>query len=150
MINSRRHKVVLCLTASVVVLAAAGIASSRPAAPPPALSAAAADQLRAQVLNIAAANGEPSPKNGRYVQVSRRLASQLTSGGDIPDDGSAVLVVLEGHFTSSGPRPYGQAAATGSVMTITVDRSTLEPRDLTISNTLPDLTQLGTLTALGN
>ncbi len=105
-------------------------------------------KLHEVASKIAETYGDKQPSNGRALGTTRRALAGVV-GSDLPIDDAVFVVVMHGKFTSSGPRPYGTEAPTGTVLTVAFDPSTLEVTDLMLTPSEPDLAQLGTLVPLG-
>jgi hypothetical protein len=104
--------------------------------------------IRDLVAQVAAQYGDSHPTGSQVVPSNRRAANELASGADTPDATDVYVVVVHGHFVS--PRTAVDATPPhGQVMTLAIDPTTLSVLDLTLSQSTPDLSQLGKPTQLG-
>ncbi len=141
--RSRRLLGAAAATAAVslgLVITTATIASRGADSEPPTVEQVAA--LTAKALEVAKANGEPSPREIRMVVTTRNAAVELT-GGSVSSEDRSVAITMLGEFVADGPRPYGAPGARGNALTLVFDASTLELSDLALTHTEPDLTRLG-------
>ncbi len=115
-----------------------------PGPPSPALLAS----IKTLAFHIAAISGEPSPTNAVIVPSTRIAANEVANGAELTDDSPVYVVSMQGHFTALDA-PYGQKPPTGTVLTLTINPTTMEVLDVTISQTVPDLGKLGPVQSLG-
>jgi hypothetical protein len=136
-------------TAVVIVLTlAAASACGQSNEPPTVAQTGLADpnvsaKLRTMALQVSSANGVPSPKTIEAV------ASPVS--GDIVNDHAAVYVVevTGGTFTDdAASTPPGAPAPSGSVLILTVDAQSFGVTDFGLTDTAPDLAQIGTVVNL--
>ena len=103
-------------------------------------------KLRTMALQASSANGVPSPKTIDAVASPYHQAAEKIVSGDIVNDHVAVYVVevTGGTFTdNAAPTPPGAPAPSGSVLTLTVDAQSFRVLDFGLTDTAPDLTQIG-------
>lgn len=108
-----------------------------------------ADTAPAYVENIAnsmaQSMGDASPTSAQYVLTTRQTAEQMATGSTVDSNQQVYLVVLHGTFVDKYARiPEGTAAPTGSEIEFTIDPSTQQVLDFSISSQKLDLSQLGT------
>jgi hypothetical protein len=103
-------------------------------------------ELRTMALRASSANGVPSPKAIEAVASPDHQAAEKIVSGDVVNDHVAVYVVevTGGTFTdNTASTPPGAPAPSGSVLTLTVDAQSFSVTDFGLTDTAPDLTQLG-------
>jgi hypothetical protein len=103
-------------------------------------------KLRTMALQTSSANGVPSPKTIEAVASADHQAAEKIVSGDIVNDHMAVYVVevTGGTFTdTTASIPPGGSAPSGSVLTLTVDAQTFSVTDFGLTDTAPDLTEIG-------
>jgi hypothetical protein len=103
-------------------------------------------KLRTMALQASSANGVPSPKTIEVVASPDHQAAEKIVSGDIVNDHVAVYVVevTGGTFTdNTASTPPGVPAPSGSVLTLTVDAQSFRVTDFGLTDTAPDLTQIG-------
>lgn len=147
--SSKRALVVAAVVAIVVAAlatAGSGIGQAPPMLAPP--GGAAIATLRVEAVEVAMRYGEAAPTDGRALSTTRRDLGRIFTS-DVPFDDPVYAVVLQGRFTSTGPRPYGTDAPTGRVLTIAFDMSTLSVTDVVMTSGEPDLSPLGESVPLG-
>lgn len=150
MLRTTRRRVVVVAAALVAALSAVGVAiSSSSQTDGPVPDPLAVTELRTAVTEVASANGEKAPADGRVVLTTRKAATAAIGGGDLPYEDPVYAVVVEGTFTGSH-YPPGAKPPTGKYLTVTFDTTTLEARDLMLTQTAPSIDQLGTVVPLGN
>jgi hypothetical protein len=148
--RATRRRVALVAVALVAALSVVGVAiSSSTQSDEPVPDPQAVVQLRDAIAPIAAANGEKAATNGRVVLTTRDAAAAAVSGGQVFSEDPVYAVVVEGSFTSSH-HPSGTEAPSGKYLTVTFDVTTLETRDLMLTQSEPKIDQLGTVVPLGN
>ena len=108
-------------------------------------SPAEIQQLRADALSFAAANGENAPDGGIIVSGNRGDVVTTTMGGAQVDTNQDVFVVrLHGNFVGyEAPRPAGVAPPHGHYLEIVYDAQTKQLTDWSLSATPQDLSHLG-------
>src|SRR5436309_1535448 len=116
--------------------ASAGSASAKLATPNtsrvPAFVTAAASR-------VAAINGDAHPSSAAWVKTTRQTAISAESTDTVDSNQSVYYVVLHGHFAATkGYLGPGAAVPTGTILTLTVDASTGEVLDNSLSNKTPD------------
>jgi hypothetical protein len=103
-------------------------------------------KLRTMALQASSADGVPSPKTICAVASPDHQAAEKIVSGDIVNDHVAVYVVevTGGTFTdNTASTPPGVPAPSGSVLTLTVDAQSFRVTDSGLTDTAPDLTQIG-------
>jgi hypothetical protein len=103
-------------------------------------------KLRTMALQASSADGVPSPKTIEAVFSPNHQAAEKIVSGDIVNDHVAVYVieVTGGTFTdNAASTPPGAPAPSGSVLTLTVDAQSFRVLDFGLTDTAPDLTQIG-------
>jgi hypothetical protein len=103
-------------------------------------------ELRTMALQASSANGVPSPKTIEAVASPDHQAAEKIVSGAIVNDHVAVYVVevTGGTFTdNTASTPPGVPAPSGSVLTLTVDAQSFRVTDFGLTDTAPDLTQIG-------
>jgi hypothetical protein len=111
-------------------------------------SGAVLSQLKALATNITAQYGDNAPSGGQVTVATRQAANEVANGAEIIDSTPVYVVAVQGHFTSPRGGPFG-VAPQGTVMTLVIDSATFDPLDLTLSQTTPNLGQLGPVEGLG-
>jgi hypothetical protein len=111
-------------------------------------------QLQSDAVHAAAAMGETNPADiARVANVDEQtVASALARDGSMSGaSGRSVDVVTEaGHFTGSDlPTPSGSAAPTGTQLTLVIDHATGDIIGVGLTDTAPNLAQLGQTASLG-
>jgi hypothetical protein len=108
-------------------------------------SPAEVQQLRADALAFAKANGESAPDGGVIVSGNRGDVVSTTMGGAQVDTNQDVFVVrLHGNFVGyEAPRPAGVAPPHGHYLEIVYDAQTKQLTDWSISAAPQDLSHLG-------
>ncbi|HVV12024.1 hypothetical protein [Amycolatopsis sp.] len=98
---------------------------------------------------LARALGESQPGAMQYVKTSRQRAATATSGESVNSDNSVYVVQMSGKFTVPAARiPKGAKAPTGSRLTVTINSTSGQVQDWSISNTDHDLARLGTVSPI--
>jgi len=108
-----------------------GCGSSSHATSLPGLTAAKLARLKAIASDAAKANGDAHPSSV-IVFASRRHEANIAAGAGTGVIGSepVYLVVIRGHFVCSGcSGPPGSSPPKGDVMTMVLDRNTLQGLD---------------------
>src|SRR5579862_1055690 len=103
-------------------------------------------ELRTMALQASSANGVPSPKTIEAVASPDHQAAEKIVSGDGVNDHVAVYVVevTGGTFTdNAASRPPGASAPSGSVLTFTLDAQSFSVTDFGLTDTAPDLSQIG-------
>jgi hypothetical protein len=103
-------------------------------------------KLRTMALQASSANGVSSPKTIEAVASPDHQAAEKVVSGDIVNDHVAVYVVevTGGTFTNNtASTPPGVPAPSGSVLTLTVNAQSFSVTDFGLTDTAPDLTQIG-------
>jgi hypothetical protein len=102
-------------------------------------------QLKADALAFAEANGESAPDGGIIVGGNRGDVVAGTMGGAQVDTNQSVFVVrLHGNFVGyEAPRPAGVAPPRGHYLEIVYDAQTKQLTDWNLSAQPQDLTRLG-------
>jgi hypothetical protein len=108
-------------------------------------SPAEIQQLEANALTFAEANGESAPDGGIIVSGNRGDVVAGTMGGAQVDTNQGVFVVrLHGNFVGyEAPRPAGVAPPHGHYLEIVYDAQTKQLTDWNLSAQPQDLTRLG-------
>ena len=109
-------------------------------------------KLRTMALQASSADGVTSPKTMTAVaSPDHQLAEKIVSGDIVNDHVPVyVVVVTGGTFMDNAARtPPGVPAPSGSVLTFTVDAQTFRLTDFGLTDSAPDLTQLGPIMNLG-
>jgi hypothetical protein len=104
------------------------------------------DKLRTMALQASSANGVSSPKTIEAVASPDHQAAEKIVSGDIVNDHVAVYVVevTGGTFTdNAASTPAGAPAPSGNVLTLTVDAQSFRVTDFGLTDTAPDLTEIG-------
>jgi hypothetical protein len=153
----RRPRRTVLIGASALALVVGGSAGALAlgqsvSAPAAALSnPEAAATAQAALPNVMATVSSSGTTQVSIVQSTRQQANTLISGDWVDSDQPVVVVSLTGRFTyldaSGGP---GQAAPSGTSLTFTVDDATGQRLDLSVTNSAPDLTALGTVQTLAS
>jgi hypothetical protein len=152
---------VLATAATVVIATAApvqrhgqGIGKTLPAQPSTRRADAAAvgsvpDYVSRITQRIATAMGDASPTSSVEVYTTRAAAERLTSGAVVDTDGPVYLVELRGNFIDKSARiGCGAAFPTGTEVDFTIDPHSQTVLDLGISNNSPDISSLGSVSAV--
>ena len=102
-------------------------------------------QLKADAVAFATANGESAPDGGVIVSGNRGDVVSATMGGAQVDTNQDVFVVrLHGNFVGyEAPRPAGVAPPHGYYLEIVYDAQTKQLTDWNLSAQPQDLTRLG-------
>jgi hypothetical protein len=95
---------------------------------------------------VAANMGEPRPASVQVVATTRRPAAQLDAGSWVDSDQPIYFVVLQGHFADTNARTPDGRTIYGAVLTLSMDDSTREITGLGLSNRVPPIAELGTVT----
>lgn len=151
--------VVGVVTASVAGASRAGASradATRPraqASPTAKLAAPSGSQVPAFVTaaanRVAAINGDAHPSSAEWVKTARQTAVSANSTDTVDSNQSVYYVVLHGRFAATkGYLGPGAAVPTGTILTLTVDASTGEVLDNTLSSKTPDFSHTGQPRAL--
>jgi hypothetical protein len=98
---------------------------------------------------IASEMGDASPTASNEVYTTRQAAEGLTSGAVVDTDVPVYLVELRGNFVDKYARlPPGAAFPTGTEVDFTIDPRSQTVLDLGISNNSPDISSLGSVSAV--
>ncbi|HYZ78258.1 MAG TPA: hypothetical protein VE596_12880 [Gaiellaceae bacterium] len=137
--------VLACGVALWVGLGRAGGNASRVPSP------AEIQELRADALSFAAANGEAAPDHGIVVSGNRRDVVAATMGGAQVDTAQDVFVVrLHGNFVGyQAPVPAGFAPPHGHYLELVYDAETKQMTDWNLSGSPQDLTRFGQPVSIG-
>lgn len=103
-------------------------------------------QLRTMAMQASSADGVSSPKTIEAVASPDHQAAEKVVSGDIVNDHVAVYVVevTGGTFTDNrASTAPGAPAPSGSVLTLTVNAQSFAVTDFGLTDTPPDLTQIG-------
>ena len=103
-------------------------------------------KLRTMALQASSADGVPSPKTIEAVASADHQAAEKIVSGEIIYDHAPVYVVevMGGTFTyNTASIPAGAAAPSGSVLTLTFDAQSFRVTDSGLTDSAPDLTQIG-------
>jgi hypothetical protein len=100
--------------------------------------------LRGVAIRASSKAGVSQPQRVYAVAASDHQAAETLLSGAVINDHSPVFVIVMtgGPFTHIS-HPPGADAPTGNVMSITVDAQTYRVTDIGITQTEPDLTQMG-------
>jgi len=91
--------------------------------------------LEKSAADEARLNGDPSVHRGYVILTTRE---QATAPDIVNSDQPVYEVIIQGHFTCGGCSiPPGAKIPTGSVVTSSLDRRTLQGLDFGITQTLP-------------
>jgi hypothetical protein len=118
-----------------------------------------AEQLTLQkALQKATFDGDAHPKFVVYATTTLTIASEALDptrrsffpAGEGPGDASSVvdLVLMGGHFVADVPAPRGATAPTGTVLGLVFEKQSGFLEELSLTDSLPSLSRLGTLTRL--
>src|SRR5919202_1438088 len=108
-------------------------------------------QLRADALAFAQANGESAPDQGVIVSGKRGDVVATTMGGaEVDTDQDVFVVRLHGNFVGyEAPVPAGLAPPHGHYLEIVYDADSKQMTDWNISASPQDLTRLGHPVSIG-
>jgi hypothetical protein len=105
--------------------------------------------VTAAANRVAAINGDAHPSSAGWVKTTRQRAVSAESTDTVDSNQPVYYVVLHGHFAATkGYLGPGAAVPTGTILTLTVDASTGEVLDNSLSNRTPDFSHTGRLSAL--
>jgi hypothetical protein len=100
--------------------------------------------VTAAANRVAAINGDAHPSNAAWVKTTRQTAVSAESTDTVDSNQPVYYVVLHGHFAATkGYLGPGAAVPTGTILTLTVDASTGEVLDNSLSNKTPDFSHTG-------
>lgn len=108
-------------------------------------------KLRTLALEASSASGVSTPKTIEGVASSDHQAAEKVVSGAIVNDHAAIYVVevTGGTFTdNTASTPPGVPPPSGSVLTFTVNAQSFGVTDFGLTNTAPDLTQIGSVVNL--
>lgn len=109
-------------------------------------NAVAASVLKSQTLETAAMCGDPTPTSIVYVQTRREAANKVLSGDIVDSDQKVDVILATGSFdvtAAFGPPGRRGTPIEGRYLSVVIDDATGLVLDSGLSNSKPDLSQLG-------